>query len=141
MKMISPSNREVDVGKTLSETEYIGMCRWVLVAVCTTIQPAGQPANQRASEDDAPIPVSARLPAPFLFDNRPLFQYEPLPVTPSNNTPHHRREVMDDFLRKRAEKNGASVINGLMMRMEQPGAAAAAAAPTLYVLLCVVVCI
>ena len=27
MKMISPSNREVDVGKTLSESEYIGMCR------------------------------------------------------------------------------------------------------------------
>eukprot|EP01023_Acetabularia_acetabulum_P058372 TRINITY_DN688_c0_g1_i4.p1 TRINITY_DN688_c0_g1~~TRINITY_DN688_c0_g1_i4.p1 ORF type:complete len:512 (+),score=116.73 TRINITY_DN688_c0_g1_i4:157-1536(+) len=27
MKMISPSNREVDVGKTLSETEYIGMVR------------------------------------------------------------------------------------------------------------------
>ena len=27
MKMISPSNREVDVGKTLSEREYIGMCR------------------------------------------------------------------------------------------------------------------
>lgn len=24
MKMISPSNREVDVGKTLSQTEYIG---------------------------------------------------------------------------------------------------------------------
>ncbi|MEW5306914.1 MAG: hypothetical protein WDW36_009346 [Sanguina aurantia] len=57
MKMISPSNREVDVGKTLSETEWIGMCR---------------------------------------------------------------REVMDDFLRKRAEKSGAQVINGLMMRMEQP---------------------
>lgn len=27
MKMISPSNREVDVGKTLNENEYIGMCR------------------------------------------------------------------------------------------------------------------
>ena len=27
MKMISPSNREVDVGKTLSDKEYIGMCR------------------------------------------------------------------------------------------------------------------
>ncbi len=27
MKMISPSNREVDVGKTLSDSEYIGMCR------------------------------------------------------------------------------------------------------------------
>lgn len=27
MKMISPSNREVDVGRTLSEKEYIGMCR------------------------------------------------------------------------------------------------------------------
>jgi hypothetical protein len=58
MKMISPSNREVDVGKTLSETEYIGMCR---------------------------------------------------------------REVMDAYLRDRAEKLGATVINGLMMRMEQPG--------------------
>jgi geranylgeranyl reductase len=46
MKMISPSNREVDVGKTLSEREWIGMCR---------------------------------------------------------------REVFDDFLRKRAAKNGAKV--------------------------------
>ena len=27
MKMISPSNREVDVGQTLSEKEFIGMCR------------------------------------------------------------------------------------------------------------------
>jgi len=27
MKMISPSNREVDIGETLSEDEYIGMCR------------------------------------------------------------------------------------------------------------------
>lgn len=56
MKMISPSNREVDVGKTLSETEYIGMCR---------------------------------------------------------------REVMDDYLRKRASKFGADVINGLYLKMEQ----------------------
>lgn len=56
MKMISPSNREVDVGKTLSETEYIGMCR---------------------------------------------------------------REVMDDYLRKRAAKFGADVINGLYLKMEQ----------------------
>lgn len=59
MKMISPSNREVDVGKTLSETEYIGMCR---------------------------------------------------------------REVFDDYLRKRAAENGAKLVNGLMMRMEQQGA-------------------
>jgi geranylgeranyl reductase len=58
MKMISPSNREVDVGKTLSETEYIGMCR---------------------------------------------------------------REVMDAYLRDRAEKLGANIVNGLMMKMEQPG--------------------
>ena len=56
MKMISPSNREVDVGRTLSEKEYIGMCR---------------------------------------------------------------REVMDDFLRKRAGKAGANIINGLFMRLEQ----------------------
>ena len=56
MKMISPSNREVDVGRTLSEKEYIGMCR---------------------------------------------------------------REVLDDFLRKRASKAGANVINGLFMRLEQ----------------------
>lgn len=58
MKMISPSNREVDVGKTLSETEYIGMCR---------------------------------------------------------------REVFDDYLRKRAIKNGANCINGLFMGLEQQG--------------------
>ena len=58
MKMISPSNREVDVGRTLSDAEYIGMCR---------------------------------------------------------------REVMDQFLRERAVKEGARLINGLMMRMEQPG--------------------
>ena len=63
MKMISPSNREVDVGKTLSETEYIGMCR---------------------------------------------------------------REVFDQYLRERADKNGAKLVNGLMMRMEQKGARCAA---------------
>ncbi|KAK9867601.1 hypothetical protein WJX84_005990 [Apatococcus fuscideae] len=56
MKMISPSNREVDVGKTLSQTEYIGMCR---------------------------------------------------------------REVLDNYLRKRAQENGAKVLNGLFMGMEQ----------------------
>lgn len=56
MKMISPSNREVDVGKTLNEKEWIGMCR---------------------------------------------------------------REVFDDYLRKRANKNGASLVNGLFMRIEQ----------------------
>ncbi|GIL85410.1 hypothetical protein Vretimale_10634 [Volvox reticuliferus] len=58
MKMISPSNREVDVGKTLSETEWIGMCR---------------------------------------------------------------REVFDDYLRKRAQNLGATVLNGLFMRSEQQG--------------------
>ena len=50
MKMISPSNREVDVGKTLNEREWIGMCR---------------------------------------------------------------REIFDDFLRKRAVKNGAKVNFGM----------------------------
>jgi len=57
MKMISPSNVIVDVGQTLSETEYIGMCR---------------------------------------------------------------REVMDDFLRKRAEAYGATLINGLFMKIDEP---------------------
>jgi len=57
MKMISPSNREVDVGRTLSETEYIGMCR---------------------------------------------------------------REVMDDFMRRRANAMGATLVNGLMMGLEKP---------------------
>jgi len=57
MKMISPSNRAVDVGQTLSETEYIGMCR---------------------------------------------------------------REVFDDFLRRRAQSNGAALINGLFMSMDLP---------------------
>ena len=57
MKMISPSNRAVDVGKTLSDKEYIGMCR---------------------------------------------------------------REVFDDYLRKRAVGNGAKIINGLFMGMDIP---------------------
>lgn len=55
MKMISPSNREVDVGQTLNEQEYIGMCR---------------------------------------------------------------REVMDDFLRRRAGRYGANLVNGLMQKIE-----------------------
>jgi hypothetical protein len=29
---------------------------------------------------------------------------------------------MDAYLRDRAEKLGANIINGLMMKMEQPGA-------------------
>lgn len=57
MKMISPSNVAVDVGKTLNDDEYIGMVR---------------------------------------------------------------REVLDSFLRERAEKNGATIINGLFLRMEIP---------------------
>ncbi len=59
MKMISPSNREVDVGKTLNEKEWIGMCR---------------------------------------------------------------REVFDDYLRKRASGLGANLINGLYMGFKQDGA-------------------
>eukprot|EP00887_Chlorella_sp_A99_P005341 scaffold1.g5341.t1 len=58
MKMISPSNREVDVGQTLNDKEWIGMVR---------------------------------------------------------------REVFDDFLRKRAAKNGASLLNGLFMGIDVNG--------------------
>ena len=58
MKMISPSNRAVDVGLTLNDKEYIGMCR---------------------------------------------------------------REVMDDFQRKRAKALGANLINGLFMKIDDPG--------------------
>jgi geranylgeranyl diphosphate/geranylgeranyl-bacteriochlorophyllide a reductase len=57
MKMISPSNIEVNIGSTLKDDEYIGMCR---------------------------------------------------------------REVLDGFLRDRAEKLGAKVINGTMHKLEIP---------------------
>lgn len=57
MKMISPSNVAVDVGRTLKENEYIGMVR---------------------------------------------------------------REVLDSYLRERAAKFGANVINGLFMKMDLP---------------------
>ncbi|XP_010416303.1 PREDICTED: geranylgeranyl diphosphate reductase, chloroplastic [Camelina sativa] len=57
MKMISPSNIAVDIGRTLKEHEYIGMVR---------------------------------------------------------------REVLDQYLRERAEKNGATVINGLFLKMDHP---------------------
>jgi geranylgeranyl diphosphate/geranylgeranyl-bacteriochlorophyllide a reductase len=57
MKMISPSNIEVDIGQTLKKDEYIGMCR---------------------------------------------------------------REVLDGFLRERAEKLGTTVINGTMYQLDLP---------------------
>lgn len=57
MKMISPSNVEVNIGETLKDGEYIGMCR---------------------------------------------------------------REVLDGFLRDRAEKLGAKLINGTMHKLELP---------------------
>merc|ERR1719199_128061 len=57
MKMISPSNVSIDVGKTLNDKEYIGMCR---------------------------------------------------------------REVFDDYLRKRAKANGTKLVNGQMLRMDEP---------------------
>ncbi|CAN6935649.1 unnamed protein product [Brassica oleracea var. botrytis] len=57
MKMISPSNIAVDIGRTLKEHEYIGMVR---------------------------------------------------------------REVLDQYLRERAEKSGATVINGLFLKMDLP---------------------
>ncbi|XP_065877457.1 geranylgeranyl diphosphate reductase, chloroplastic [Euphorbia lathyris] len=57
MKMISPSNIAVDIGRTLKPHEYIGMVR---------------------------------------------------------------REVLDSYLRERAESNGAKVINGLFLKMEMP---------------------
>jgi geranylgeranyl diphosphate/geranylgeranyl-bacteriochlorophyllide a reductase len=58
MKMISPSNVEVNIGHTLKDDEYIGMCR---------------------------------------------------------------REVMDSYLRNRAEKLGAKLINGTVHKIEIPG--------------------
>jgi len=57
MKMISPSNVEVNIGGTLRDDEYIGMCR---------------------------------------------------------------REVLDGFLRDRAAKSGATVINGTLHKLEIP---------------------
>ncbi len=58
MKMISPSNVEVNIGGTLKDDEYIGMCR---------------------------------------------------------------REVLDGFLRDRAEKLGAKLINGTVHQIDMPG--------------------
>ncbi len=58
MKMISPSNIEVNIGHTLKDDEYIGMCR---------------------------------------------------------------REVLDGFLRERAAKLGANLINGTVYKLDIPG--------------------
>jgi geranylgeranyl reductase len=57
MTMISPTNKEVQIGQTLKDDEYIGMVR---------------------------------------------------------------REVLDSYLRERAQKNGATVLNGLFMGMTMP---------------------
>ncbi len=58
MKMISPSNVEVNIGETLNNDEYIGMCR---------------------------------------------------------------REILDGFLRDRAERLGTKIINGTVHKLEIPG--------------------
>lgn len=68
MKMISPSNIAVDIGRTLKPHEYIGMLR---------------------------------------------------------------REVLDAYLRERAAKNGAKVINGLFLKMEIPNGSDSDNAPYL----------
>jgi hypothetical protein len=41
-----------------------------------------------------------------------------------------RREVMDDFLRKRAKSLGANLVNGLFMKLEDPGRRATARSPS-----------
>ena len=106
MKMISPSNREVDVGKTLNDKEWIGMCRREV-----------RPRPGRGACAACPLPALLLilwppLSAPSSFPLSSRHSLPPCPCPP---------QVFDDFLRKRAAKLGANVINGLYMGMEQQG--------------------
>ena len=57
MKMISPSNREVDVGKTLNDREWIGMCRREVFDDYLRNRAKGFGAN--VSRCDRPIPPTS----------------------------------------------------------------------------------
>ena len=63
MKMISPSNREVDIGKTLKEDEYIGMCRREVMDGYLRDRAVGYgaiPVNALVTKIDTPATASDR---------------------------------------------------------------------------------
>lgn len=169
MKMISPSNREVDVGKTLNEKEWIGMCRrevrspparsagsgWLARRLhrrlVQTLRKGSQGRGgahmareierRETCQSRVATPCTAWCPALWTRANLPapasvniklvcLLLPSQLVVlcTPTLHVPPPRRpaappwQVFDDFLRKRADKLGANLVNGLFMGMEQSSA-------------------
>lgn len=90
MKMISPSNVAVDVGRTLGKEEYIGMVRRYAANVLISQR------NLRRCHSSA----------------RNIYVVCSCTVI--------CREVLDSFLRNRAETYGATIINGLYLRMDVP---------------------
>ena len=86
MTMISPTNKEVQIGQTLKDPILL----LPVYIIYNLIYPIGAGmAGQGPRQDDEYIGMV-------------------------------RREVLDDFLRQRAKKNGATLINGLFMGMELP---------------------
>ena len=115
MKMISPSNHEVDVGRTLSDTEYIGMCRREVL---------DDYLRKRASSAGANLinGLFMRLEQVSLRPSQAIVRCVRCEVCTLSDTEYIgmcRREVLDDYLRKRASSAGANLINGLFMRLEQ----------------------
>lgn len=103
MKMISPSNREVDVG-------YVFF--FFLPSFLSTLFRVR--LRHLKGSNRSPPSLSTRTETEHTHkkNSRTLSETEYIGMC--------RREVMDDFLRKRAEGLGAQLVNGLLLRMEQP---------------------
>jgi geranylgeranyl reductase len=104
MKMISPSNREVDVG-------YVFFFFFLPSFLSTLFRVR---LRHLKGSRRSPPSLSTRTETEHTHkkNSRTLSETEYIGMC--------RREVMDDFLRKRAEGLGAQLVNGLLLRMEQP---------------------
>ena len=129
MKMISPSNREVDVGKTLNEKEWIGMCRREVRAApprccsrrcsCCAVRLGCEASavgdGQGRAELRQACRSSRQRSAPG--DGRIVVAHGAGSYSPTGHS-SAPWQVFDDYLRKRATKLGANLINGLFMGLE-----------------------
>lgn len=118
---------QVDVGKTLNEKEWIGMCRREVRPLRPVVGGVTGTAARwhDGNRGSAALPVLRRRLEPTTLTTLPcgspphhahLLQHSPTPHCTSPPA-----QVFDDYLRKRASKLGATLVNGLYMGMETKG--------------------
>ena len=101
----------------MNDKEWIGMCRREVGAG------GGRQGSARlgdTAQQACPLlEHCGSVPCATLLHNPKLTPPHPAPSPPPPPTPPHPRlQVFDDYLRKRASKLGANLINGLFMGIE-----------------------